>query len=73
MTSLKCDFLYVLTERGFIHQCSDLAGVDALAAKGELVAYVAYDCTAPSLHVGSLISIMMLNWLQKTGAASRSR
>ena len=56
------------TERGFIHQCSDLAGLDALAAKGGLVAYVGYDCTAPSLHVGSLISIMMLSWLQKTGA-----
>ena len=68
MTSLKSDFLSVLTERGFIHQCSDLAGVDALAAKGGLVSYVGYDCTAPSLHVGSLISIMMLNWLQKTGA-----
>ena len=68
MTSLKSDFLSVLTERGFIHQCSDLAGVDALAAKGGLVSYVGYDCTAPSLHVGSLISIMMLSWLQKTGA-----
>ena len=68
MTKLKSDFLNILTERGFIHQCSDLAGVDALAAKGELVAYVGYDCTAPSLHVGSLLSIMMLHWLQTTGA-----
>jgi tyrosyl-tRNA synthetase len=68
MTSFKSDFLNVLTERGFIHQCSDEAGVDALAAKGYLIAYVGYDCTAPSLHVGSLLSIMMLTWLQKTGA-----
>ena len=68
MTTLQSDFLNTLNERGFIHQCSDLPGVDALAAKGELVAYVGYDCTAPSLHVGSLLSIMMLHWLQNTGA-----
>lgn len=68
MTSFKSDFLNVLTERGFIHQCSDPEGVDALAAKGDLVTYVGYDCTAPSLHVGSLLSIMMLAWLQRTGA-----
>ena len=43
------------------------AGLDALAAKGEVIAYVGYDCTAPSLHVGNLISIMMLHWLQQTG------
>ena len=67
MTELKSDFLNILTERGFIHQCSDLAGLDALAAKGEVVAYVGYDCTAPSLHVGNLLSIMMLHWLQETG------
>ena len=67
MTSPKSDFLRILTERGFIHQCSDMTGLDALAAKGEAVAYVGYDCTAPSLHVGSLISIMMLHWLQATG------
>jgi tyrosyl-tRNA synthetase len=67
MTKLKSDFLKILTERGFIHQCSDTAGLDELAAKGGLIAYVGYDCTAPSLHVGSLISIMMLHWLQQTG------
>ena len=67
MATHKSDFLNVLTERGFIHQCSDFAGLDALAAKGEVVAYVGYDCTAPSLHVGSLISIMMLHWLQASG------
>src|SRR5215216_5515553 len=67
MTKFKSDFLNVLSERGFVHQISDEAGVDALAAKSELVAYVGYDCTAPSLHVGNLISIMMLYWLQQTG------
>ena len=68
MANHKSDFLNLLSERGYIHQCSDFAGLDALAAKGEVVAYVGYDCTAPSLHVGSLISIMMLHWLQATGA-----
>ncbi len=67
MNKLKSDFLTILNERGFIHQCSDLAALDKEAAAGKLVAYVGYDCTAPSLHIGSLISIMMLAWLQKTG------
>ena len=68
MTAPSSDFLRILTERGFIHQCSDMQGLDALAAKGDVVAYVGYDCTAPSLHVGHLLSIMMLHWLQATGA-----
>jgi tyrosyl-tRNA synthetase len=68
MAKLKSDFLQTLAERGFVHQCSDEAALDALAAKGDVIAYVGYDCTAPSLHVGSLISIMMLHWLQATGA-----
>ncbi len=67
MTALTSDFLNILTERGFIHQCSDLAGLDALAAKGEVVSYVGYDCTAPSLHIGHVMSMMMLHWLQATG------
>jgi len=67
MATHKSDFLNILAERGYIHQCSEFAGLDALASKGEIVAYVGYDCTAPSLHVGSLISIMMLHWLQVTG------
>jgi tyrosyl-tRNA synthetase len=67
MAKLKSDFLRTLHERGFVHQCSDEAGLDALAEKGEIVAYVGYDCTAPSLHVGSLLSIMMLRWLQQAG------
>ncbi|VFU10408.1 tyrosine--tRNA ligase [Methylocella tundrae] len=61
------DFLRALIERGYLHQCSDLAGLDAKAKSGELVAYIGFDCTAPSLHVGSLVQIMMLRWLQKTG------
>ncbi|MEM9359432.1 MAG: tyrosine--tRNA ligase [Pseudomonadota bacterium] len=63
----KSDFLQILTERGYVHQCSDFDGLDALAKKGEVVCYVGYDCTAPSLHIGSLISIMMLRWLQDSG------
>ncbi|KUO56752.1 MAG: tyrosine--tRNA ligase [Alphaproteobacteria bacterium BRH_c36] len=63
----KSEFLDVLTTRGYIHQASDLEGIDELAHDGKLVAYVGYDCTAPSLHVGHLISIMMLHWLQQTG------
>jgi len=68
MSTHKSDFLNILAERGYIHQCSDFAGLDALAAKGEVVSYVGYDCTAPSLHVGHLLSIMMLHWLQVSGA-----
>lgn len=68
MQTPKSDFLRILTERGYIHQCSDSEGLDKLAAAGKIVAYTGYDCTAPSLHVGSLISIMMLHWLQKTEA-----
>ena len=63
----KSDFLSVLMERGYIHQCSDFEGVDAKARAGELTAYIGFDCTASSLHVGSLLQIMMLRWLQKTG------
>jgi tyrosyl-tRNA synthetase len=63
----RSDFLRILGARGFLHQCSDLAGVDAKARNGELIAYIGFDCTAPSLHVGSLVQIMMLRWLQKSG------
>ncbi|HLH11982.1 MAG TPA: tyrosine--tRNA ligase [Methylovirgula sp.] len=63
----RSDFLTVLSERGFLNQCSDLAGLDERARSGALAAYIGFDCTARSLHVGSLIQIMMLRWLQKTG------
>ncbi|GLS45706.1 tyrosine--tRNA ligase [Methylobacterium brachythecii] len=66
--SPKSDFLRVLTERGYIHQTSDLEGIDTAAAEGRLTTYVGYDCTAGSLHIGHLLSIMMLHWLQATGA-----
>lgn len=67
MSAYQSDFLNTLQSRGFIHQMSDAAGLDALAAKGEVKAYIGYDCTASSLHVGHLLSIMMLHWLQQTG------
>ena len=67
MTAFKSDFLNTLQERGFIHQCSDFEGLDALAAKGEAIAYVGYDCTARSLHIGNYLTMMMLHWLQQSG------
>ncbi len=68
MTTIpSSDFLRTLQERGFIHQCTDLATLDERARKGPIVAYIGFDCTADSLHVGSLLPIMMLRWLQKTG------
>ena len=65
--SPQSGFLRTLTERGFLHQCSDLAGLDQLAKNGELIAYIGFDCTAASLHAGSLVPIMLLRCLQKTG------
>ncbi|WP_375160162.1 tyrosine--tRNA ligase [Bradyrhizobium sp. RDT46] len=67
MTVFKSDFLNILQERGFVHQCSDFEGLDALAAKGEATAYVGYDCTARSLHIGNYLTMMMLHWLQQSG------
>jgi tyrosyl-tRNA synthetase len=67
MTAFKSDFLNVLKQRGFVHQASDFEGLDALAVKGEAVAYVGYDCTAPSLHIGNFLTMMMLHWLQQSG------
>ena len=60
-------FLQVMIERGYLHQCSDLEGLDAKAKAGGLIGYIGFDCTASSLHVGSLLPIMMLAWLQRTG------
>jgi len=67
MSAFKSDFLRTLSERGFIHQISDEAGLDALLAKETVTAYIGFDPTAPSLHAGGLIQIMMLHWLQQTG------
>lgn len=67
MTSLKSEFLKTLTQRGFIHQCTDLAALDETLSGGPVAAYIGFDATADSLHVGSLVQIMALRWLQKTG------
>ena len=67
MASFKSEFLHTLSERGFIHQISDETGLDDLLAKETVTAYIGFDPTAPSLHAGGLIQIMMLHWFQKTG------
>src|SRR5213596_54094 len=59
--------LRLLDERGYIHQLTDAAGLDALAQSQVIPAYIGFDATAPSLHVGSLVQIMMLRRLQQTG------
>jgi len=61
------DFLHVMTTRGYMQDCTDLEGLDAALKTGVTPGYIGFDCTADSLHVGSLIQIMMLRWLQKTG------
>jgi tyrosyl-tRNA synthetase len=63
----KSDFLATLIARGFVHQCTDFAGLDDEAKKPGFSAYIGFDCTASSLHVGSLLPIMMLAWLQRSG------
>lgn len=65
--SCKSEFLHILTERGFIHQCTNLEALDEKASKEKLTAYIGFDATAKSLHVGSLIQIMMLYWFEQTG------
>src|SRR5256885_2936348 len=67
MGAYKSDFLRILADRGFIHQVPDAEGLDARAAAGPITAYVGFDATAPSLHIGNLLTIMMLRWLAKTG------
>lgn len=65
--NIKSDFLKIMIERGFIHQMTDKEGLDSECYSGSITGYIGFDCTAPSLHVGSLIQIMMLRWFQKTG------
>jgi len=67
MAAFKSEFLQVLQSRGFIHQISDESGLDELLAKEMTTAYIGFDATAPSLHAGSLVQIMLLHWFQKTG------
>jgi tyrosyl-tRNA synthetase len=63
----KSEFLHVMRERGYMADCTDLQGLDAALMAGRVPAYIGYDATAASLHVGHLLNIMMLRWLQKTG------
>lgn len=67
MSAFKSEFLQVLQSRGFIHQLSDENGLDELLAKEKTTAYIGFDATAPSLHAGSLVQIMLLYWFQQTG------
>jgi len=67
MSSYKSDFLNILEQRGFIHQCSDFEALDAKLSEGCQSAYIGFDATADSLHVGSLVQIMMLYWFQQSG------
>jgi tyrosyl-tRNA synthetase len=67
MSAYKSDILNILASRGFIHQVSEPEALDALAKSKAITAYIGFDCTAASLHIGSLLPIMMLYWLQQTG------
>jgi len=72
LTRLPCsleaqNYVQTLVGRGYLYQCTDKAGLDKLASTDKLVGYIGFDCTAPSLHVGSLVQIMMLRHLQKSG------
>jgi tyrosyl-tRNA synthetase len=67
MSTVKSDFLHELATRGYIHQCTDEAALDKLARSEIVTGYIGFDCTAPSLHVGNLVSIMLLRKLQQTG------
>ena len=65
--SLKSEFLHTLAERGYLHQCTDLEGLDTAAASGRITGYIGFDATADSLHAGSLVPIMLLRHMQRTG------
>jgi len=67
MSTVKSDLLHELATRGYIHQCTDEAALDKLARSEIITGYIGFDCTAPSLHVGNLVSIMLLRKLQQTG------
>src|SRR3546814_14006708 len=67
MSQYKSDLLRLLDERGYIHQLTDAEGLDALAANEIVPGYIGFDATAPSLHVGSLVQIMMLRRMQQAG------
>lgn len=67
MTDYKSDFMQIMAQRGFLHQCSDAETLDKKLSKGTMTAYVGFDATATSLHIGNLLGIMMLRWFQKCG------
>lgn len=67
MTEYKSDFVRSVVERQYLHQCTELETLDEMAASKPLTAYIGFDCTAPSLHAGSLVSIMLLRLFQQTG------
>ena len=67
MAGFKSDFMRIVHERGMVHQCSDAARLDELLSTGTRCAYIGFDCTADSLHIGHLLQIMLLRWWQKTG------
>jgi len=65
--SSKSEFMKIMRERGFLHQCTDETGLDEKLSAGKTTGYIGFDCTAPSLHVGNLMQIMVLRWLKNTG------
>src|SRR5579864_8833679 len=67
MAGFKSDFMNVVHGRGMVHQCSDAARLDELCASGTRCAYIGFDCTADSLHIGHMMQIMLLRWWQKSG------
>jgi tyrosyl-tRNA synthetase len=67
VSTYKSEFLNILASRGFIHQISEPEALDTRARNGKITAYIGFDCTAASLHIGSLLPIMMLYWMQQTG------
>ena len=67
MPTHRSEFIHTAVERGYLHQCTDLEGLDLLASGKAVAGYIGFDCTAPSLHAGSLVSIMLLRILQRTG------
>src|ERR1044071_102798 len=67
MAAFKSEFMRIVHERGMVHQCSDAARLDELLSPGTRTAYIGFDCTADSLHIGHLLQIMLLRWWQKAG------
>ena len=73
MSKLKSDFLQELAARGYVHQATDEAGLDLLTRAERVTGYIGFDCTAPSLHVGNLLSIMMLRKMQQNAKGQKGQ